>query len=292
MKDKKVTSLEIKSTRMDVLVVELKSTDIELINEALFKRFNKIADTASVPLLLDLSRFDTSIQSDINKILPIFKHYGLSIIGLRHHDKSFETLATQYKLAFNQLLPHTNTSSNHTDVVKENPKETKTNAEAITLEPEQQNIVSLQGQDTDIEEKNIKNSKTKQKKEGSETSESEPSPITEPLHKPAMIVTRPVRTGQQIYAKDSDLILLNMVSAGAEVLADGNIHVYAPLRGKAMAGVKGNRQARIFTQCMQAELVSIAGKYRSIDQGLPQDIANKAVQIYIEQDKLMITALK
>jgi septum site-determining protein MinC len=291
MTDKKATALEIKSTRMDVLVVALKSMDVELINDALFKRFNKITDAASVPLLIDFSRFDVTIQSSITNILPIFKHYGLNVIGLRHHDKSFEAIATAHKLAFNKISARSNTTSDHTDAPEEILQKTANNAKQTDTETESQKNITLPEQNHP-NGKDIKSSKAKQEEETPETSAPEPLPTAVPQQKPAMIVTRPVRTGQQIYAKDTDLILLNLVSAGAEVLADGNIHVYAPLRGKAMAGVKGNRQARIFTQCMQAELVSIAGKYRAIDQGLPQDIANKPAQIYIEQDKLMITALK
>lgn len=79
----------------------------------------------------------------------------------------------------------------------------------------------------------------------------------------ARIVTAPVRSGQQIYARGSDLVVLAPVSAGAEIMADGHIHVYGPLRGRAMAGVSGNIEARIFCQCMEAELVSIAGYFKT-----------------------------
>lgn len=108
----------------------------------------------------------------------------------------------------------------------------------------------------------------------------------------AMIIDRPVRTGQQIYAQNRDLIVLDIVSAGAEVIADGNIHIYAPLRGRALAGAKGNRQARIFIQSMQAELVSIAGVYRTMEQALPNSIQNKPIQIHLEQERLVMTALE
>ena len=79
----------------------------------------------------------------------------------------------------------------------------------------------------------------------------------------ARIVTSPVRSGQQIYARGTDLIILAAVGAGAEVMADGHIHVYGPLRGRAMAGVNGNTDARIFCQSMEAELVSIAGYFKT-----------------------------
>mgnify|MGYP000395018654 CR=1 FL=1 len=83
--------------------------------------------------------------------------------------------------------------------------------------------------------------------------------------RPSKIIHRPVRSGQQIYAKGCDLILLGPVSTGAEVLSDGNIHIYAPLRGRALAGIRGNKDTHIFCQQLEAELVSIAGHYKVSD---------------------------
>lgn len=105
------------------------------------------------------------------------------------------------------------------------------------------------------------------------------------------IIDRPVRAGQQIYAKGGDLVVLAMVSAGAEVIADGNIHIYAPLRGRALAGARGKHDARIFVQAMEAELVSIAGVYRTIEQALPASIAGRPTQIYLEDERLVMQAL-
>ncbi len=105
------------------------------------------------------------------------------------------------------------------------------------------------------------------------------------------IVRQPVRSGQQIYAKGGDLILLAPVNAGAEVLADGNIHIYAPLRGRALAGVTGDINARIFTHSLEAELVSVAGHYRIFEQQPAADVHGKSVQIYLESDRLIITPL-
>lgn len=116
--------------------------------------------------------------------------------------------------------------------------------------------------------------------------------ILTPAHETALIITRPVRTGQQVYAKNRDLIVLSLVSAGAEIIADGSIHVYAPLRGRALAGVSGNTEARIFTSCMQAELLSIAGVYRNIEETLPESLCEKGVQVFLEKKKLVIEALQ
>lgn len=104
------------------------------------------------------------------------------------------------------------------------------------------------------------------------------------------MVNHPVRSGQQIYAPDGDLILLGPVSAGAEVIADGNIHIYGALRGRALAGVRGAADTRIFCQSLEAELVSIAGCYRISEQLDPAD-RGKAVQIRLMEDRLIIEHL-
>jgi septum site-determining protein MinC len=100
------------------------------------------------------------------------------------------------------------------------------------------------------------------------------------------LITQPIRSGQRIYAA-GDLVVLAQVSAGAEIMAEGNIHVYGILRGRALAGVRGNLEARIFCSDLQAELVSIAGTYK-ISEDLDKTIQSKPVQVYLQNDKLII----
>ena len=110
-----------------------------------------------------------------------------------------------------------------------------------------------------------------------------------------MVVNKPLRSGQKVYARDADLIVMAMVNRGAEVIADGNIHVYAPLRGKAMAGARGNTSARIFALALEPELVSIAGVYRTTEQELGPDVLGKPAQVRLSDDgkeKIIIEALK
>lgn len=112
---------------------------------------------------------------------------------------------------------------------------------------------------------------------------------------PTMVVDKPLRSGQKVYARGGDLVVMAMVNQGAEVVADGNIHVYAPLRGKAMAGARGNLNARIFSLCLEPELVSIAGVYRTSENPFPKDVAGKPAQVRLSTDgneKLIIEALK
>ncbi|QAZ39121.1 septum site-determining protein MinC [Methylibium sp. Pch-M] len=107
-----------------------------------------------------------------------------------------------------------------------------------------------------------------------------------------MVVDRPLRSGQQVYAKGCDLVVLAAVNVGAEVIADGHIHVYGPLRGRAIAGARGNAEARIFATCMEPQLVSIAGTYRTTETPLPAEVLGKPAQVKLQGDKLLLEALK
>ena len=100
------------------------------------------------------------------------------------------------------------------------------------------------------------------------------------------LITQPIRSGQRIYA-NGDLVILAQVSAGAEIMAEGNIHVYNTLRGRALAGVRGNTEARIFCFDLQAELISIAGNYK-VSEDLDDTVRNKPVQIYLQDQALII----
>lgn len=108
---------------------------------------------------------------------------------------------------------------------------------------------------------------------------------------PAKIINQPVRSGQQVYAPEGDLIILAPVQAGAEVLAAGNVHVYGPLRGRALAGIHGAEHARVFCQSLEAELVSIAGHYK-ISEDLQDNGWKTAVQIQLRDDLLVVTPLE
>jgi len=159
--------------------------------------------------------------------------------------------------------------------------------------PEHQTAAALAG--LPILQDNTKDSDKNEQK-------SERSPIADPSFKTAepdvgeirgsntKIITKPVRSGQQIYAQGGDLIVLAPVSHGSELLADGNIHVYGPLRGRALAGVTGNLSTHIFCQSLEAELVSIAGQYK-ISEDIDQATWRLAVDISLEGGRLHIRPL-
>lgn len=114
--------------------------------------------------------------------------------------------------------------------------------------------------------------------------------LTPDTNKTSHLITEPVRSGQQVYASGGDLIIMAPVSAGAEILADGNIHVYGALRGRALAGVKGDINARVFCQSLEAELISIAGNFK-LDEDLQGTYWKKPAQIYLDNQSLCITSL-
>lgn len=124
-----------------------------------------------------------------------------------------------------------------------------------------------------------------------------PTPVEPPAVAPsALVIDKPLRSGQQVYARGRDLVVLAMVNPGAEVIADGHIHVYAPLRGKAIAGARGNTEARIFALAMEPELVSIAGIYRTSEVPWPDEVLGKPTQVRLfsgpDGDKLVMDAIK
>ena len=107
---------------------------------------------------------------------------------------------------------------------------------------------------------------------------------------PGLIQTTPVRSGQQVYAENRDLTVLSAVGAGAEAIADGSIHIYGALRGRALAGAQGNEEARIFCRELHAELVAVAGHYKVLED-IPAELRGKPVQVWLEKGQLKLAAL-
>lgn len=105
-----------------------------------------------------------------------------------------------------------------------------------------------------------------------------------------LVLDRPVRSGQQIYCPYGDIVVLQQTSAGSELLAGGSVHVYGALRGRVLAGVQGDTQARIFCERLEAELIAIAGRYRLLDD-IESNLKGQSVMIYLEQEKLKIVPI-
>jgi septum site-determining protein MinC len=108
---------------------------------------------------------------------------------------------------------------------------------------------------------------------------------------PPLVIDKPLRSGQQVYARERDLIVRALVSYGAEVLADGDIHLYAPMRGRAHAGAGGNRAARIWCHHLQAQVLAIAGVFRTADEPLPEGVAGQPAVAWLQDDRVEIERL-
>ena len=123
---------------------------------------------------------------------------------------------------------------------------------------------------------------------------SEPAPVAAKAAAtnaaPGLVQKSPVRSGQQVYADNRDLTVLSAVGAGAEVIADGSIHIYGALRGRALAGAQGNEDARIFCREFHAELVAVAGHYKVLED-IPKELRGKAVQVWLENGQIKLAAL-
>jgi len=115
-------------------------------------------------------------------------------------------------------------------------------------------------------------------------------PPPRPITATTKVIDQPVRSGQRIYANGGDLIVLAQVSPGAEIMADGNIHVYGPRKGRALAGVQGNLEARIYCSDLQAQLIAIGGNYRT-NEGEDDSLKGKLVQVYLQDDAIVVESL-
>ena len=266
-------SFEIKSANLPLVALLLKSTDLQTLASDLKARFGDIPDFFDHdPLVIDLTQLNAAARRngadveaiDFPVLLTLLRQYGVVPIAIKGGSPAqmADGLAAG-------LLPAPDAR-----VVAISPP---------TPEPERQTT-------TTKATANIKAPAAAAQVSAPVTQQ----PIPEaPLG--ALVINKPLRSGQQIYARGRDLVVLAMVNVGAEIIADGHIHVYAPLRGKAMAGARGNTEARIFALSLEAELISIAGIYRTSENPLPANIQGKPTQVRLvagpDGDKLVMDAM-
>lgn len=177
------------------------------------------------------------------------------------------------------------------------------NLEAIcTLLREQKMLpIGVRGLDASFENQALslglaimKTTKSAEKKEERSLSTGVKKKISEPLTTNSLktkLITTPVRAGTQVYARNGDLVVTAAVNAGGECFADGNIHIYGPLRGKALAGIRGNRQARIFCKSLEAEFVAVSGYYLTRENMHIPKTEKPMIQIYLKDNKLQIAGI-
>ncbi|WP_207003028.1 septum site-determining protein MinC [Trinickia mobilis] len=262
---KKSPFFELRSGSVDTLIFVVKTTDLDALANELTRRFEATPEFfAGDVVAIDLRRLAENERvplADIAKLLDSVRMRPVGIVAD----------AAQHAWAADAGLPFLEARDRRAGTSKGAGEDTASAAPAAVPQ-------------------------VQQSEQPAETIPPAAAPQSESAARPVapsqtLVIDKPLRSGQQIYAK-GDLVVLGLVSYGAEVIAEGNIHIYAPLRGRALAGVHGNHDARIFCTCLEPELISIAGIYRTTENPLPADVLGKAVQIRLEQEKLMIEPLR
>ena len=247
--DSTLPCYNIKSAELSLVSLVLKTTDIQMLAEALGQQLGESPGFFDHdPVVIDVTSLDLSdgVSFDLTDLTRVLREHGLVPVAIKGAHPELLLIAKGIGLV--------------------DGSDARVRRSVTLAEPQEQVAVNQ-----------------------SNSHQPEPQQM-------ALIVDKPLRSGQQVYAKGRDLIVLAMVNAGAEVIADGHIHVYGALRGKAIAGARGNTQAQIFAQVMEPELISIAGVYRTSENALPKDVLGQVAQVCLQSgpdgDKLLITPLK
>lgn len=246
-------AVELKGGMYTLLSIQIHSIEQEAIALALKNKVQQAPGFfKDTPVVVDLSPVEHMEELDTIQLLETIREHNLVAIAARVSDKTSPAAST-IQLPVLDASGATNKSPS-TDDISDDTDQSKN-----TEHPEAATI-SVETRIVDI-------------------------PITGP-----MIITRPVRSGQQVYAQGGELVVMAQAGPGAELIADSNIHVYGPLRGRALCGVTGNTKARIFCRSLEAELVSVAGIYKPLEE-IPADLKGKPAQIWLDGDKLVIEAM-
>ncbi|GAA8963984.1 septum site-determining protein MinC [Helicobacter pylori] len=277
-------AFEVKSSRLEMLSLRLHTADLAQLSQFLRKKKDKYQVLGALPFVLDLDDL-TDADADLSTIVSLLARQGIAVIAARGAEQRW---ADKVHAAGLFYLSHEHKKLAETEIGEHE----KAACTVPAAEPTEDSVTEAAATATDSVAETQAESAAENNGQAAEE-EKQPAPAADDhAPRPTLVINSPVRTGQQVYAKNADLIVMGMVSEGAEVIADGNIHVYAPLRGRALAGESGDKTARIFAQSMQAELVSVAGIYRVFEQDLPPHLHKHAVKIELQEDeRLAISAI-
>ncbi|MGO4412583.1 septum site-determining protein MinC [Cupriavidus sp. KB_39] len=266
MSQKKSPRFELRSGNVDALLLALKTADIEALRDDLLSRFESTPDFFSNDVVaLDLRRLEGDDRLALDRVIDTLATLRARAIGVVARDDQ-----RAWAEAFGLPLLESQSRRGGRDEAATAAAPGAPKA-AETPESPAAEAAPVNNTASDIAEIM--------------------AAAAAPRAVPTLLIDKPLRSGQQIYAQ-GDVVILDLVSYGAEVIAEGNIHIYAPLRGRALAGVKGNPDARIFCTCLEPELISIAGIYRTAEQTLPADVLGKSAQVRLADEKLILEPLR
>ena len=264
-------AFKIKTGNLPVLQLHILCDDLAEVKQQLQLRLSQTPDFfASTPIVLELSAVaESAVVLDFSDLLLFMREHGMCAAGVSGGSESQRSAAVAAGLG---LFPEIMVRAVRKETVQPAP-EALIAAEPTVAQPVQS---ELPGFSEEIDEPVVV--------------DQTPAQLLY-LTRPTMVIDKPVRTGQRIYAEGADLVVLAIVNAGAELIADGDIHVYAPMRGKAIAGAQGNEAARIFVQGMEAELLSIAGCFKVFEDGVPDNVCAKPAHVHLDGSRLVILPL-
>ncbi|MBB1628081.1 septum site-determining protein MinC [Achromobacter sp. UMC71] len=285
-------ALDFKSATLYAIRVVLHSADPERLNAALAKR---MADAGSFfenePVVIDASRVEEKI--DWTALVAALRGHNLPPIGVVAEGANLAAAraagltAVELSTPAARAMPVVDTAPPN-DVATPVPS---VPAAAVEIAPAPTSTEASADKAADPAAGKSAAEPLPERAASSTTSAPSPTPAA-PQSSSALVITKPLRSGQRVYARHTDLVVIGMVSQGAEVIADGNVHVYGPLRGKAMAGARGDTSARIFTTHLDAELLAVAGVYRVVEDKLDKSLQNQPALVRLDGDTLRIEALK
>lgn len=244
--------LKLKASLLPMTVLELHHYETEMIDHELRDKTRQAPDFfENLPVVIDLEKLSSEDTIPFTELVAQCLSFSIKVVAVRGGHPNQQLAAKEAGLGI--------LSKQKDRPIPEETESTVNSAEtALATDKKIETIEVIK----EVEKVVVQNQRQKSK-----------------------IIHNPIRSGQQVYAADGDLIVMASVSAGAEILADGNIHVYGTLRGRALAGVKGDTNARIFCHSLEAELVSVAGQYK-ISEDIDKCQIKKPMQIYLDNDNL------
>jgi septum site-determining protein MinC len=253
--------IEFKGTTLPIVTVSLRSLQLGELGEAASALFGDDPFFDGEAAVLDLSQAAAASSAKWQFLKELFRTHGLNVIGVRGGSDELRESARAAGLPSYAAFDRSLRAAPRADEERAAPPPRRASAGSSgggSSKPEPAAVEA--------------------KPEPAASAGAQAQRVAATL-----FLTRPLRSGQQIYARGGDLIVLAAVNSGAEVIADGHIHIYAPLHGRALAGASGDTEARIFSTRFDAQLVSVAGLYRTFDSGVPSDLAGKAVQVRLAE---------
>jgi septum site-determining protein MinC len=251
------SSFELRNATLALVALVLRTSDLSVLADALEERFGQTPLFDHDPVVLDLSQLEPAAGPiDFVALAALLRAHRMVLAGVEGGS------AAQHEAALEAGLGETSTLA--------------AGASRAEIATRREDARAAEG---------VKPANGAKAAKSADPSSAPAQPV------PTLVIDRPLRSGQQVYARGGDLVVMAAVNFGAEVIADGHIHVYAPLRGRAIAGARGDASARIFSTCMEPQLVAIAGTYRTTDTALPADVLGKPAQVRLDGETLVVEPL-